>query len=396
MTDKKKTSFGLAIVSVMLCFFAMGFVDLIGTANNFVKSDFGLSDSMANFMTSTMLFLMFLVFSVPSGLLMNKIGRKKTVLASLVVTLVAMVLPVVDYSLPSIVVFSVLLGIGNAMLQTALNPLLSSLVSGDKLASSITFGQFVKAIASFLAPIIASWGAKMTTSLFGLEWRILFPIYFVIGILATLLLLASHIEEEKTDGKVSGFMECMGLLKKPFVLLCFFGIVCHVGIDVGTNMTAPKVLVERFGLCLNEAMGATAVYFFCRTVGSFLGAFLLRVFSNKTFLGLSVVIMLVALAGMMVLDSQAAIYTCIGLIGFGNSNVFSIIFAEALSSEPDYQNEVSGLLIMGLIGGAIFPILMGLASDGMGSQNGALAVMVAGVAFLFVYFMLLKSPKKAK
>ena len=374
----------------------MGFVDLIGTANNFVKSDFGLSDSMANFMTSTMLFLMFLVFSVPSGLLMNKIGRKKTVLASLVVTLVAMVLPVVDYSLPSIVVFSVLLGIGNAMLQTALNPLLSSLVSGDKLASSITFGQFVKAIASFLAPIIASWGAKMTTSLFGLEWRILFPIYFVIGILATLLLLASHIEEEKTEGKVSGFMECMGLLKKPFVLLCFFGIVCHVGIDVGTNMTAPKVLVERFGLCLNEAMGATAVYFFCRTVGSFLGAFLLRVFSNKTFLGLSVVIMLVALAGMMVLDSQAAIYTCIGLIGFGNSNVFSIIFAEALSSEPDYQNEVSGLLIMGLIGGAIFPILMGLASDGMGSQNGALAVMVAGVAFLFVYFMLLKSPKKAK
>lgn len=236
----------------------------------------------------------------------------------------------------------------------------------------------------------------MTTSLMGLEWRILFPIYFVIGILATLLLLASHIEEEKTEGKVSGFMECMGLLKKPFVLLCFFGIVCHVGIDVGTNMTAPKVLVERFGLCLNEAMGATAVYFFCRTVGSFLGAFLLRVFSNKTFLGLSVVIMLIALAGMIVLDSQVAIYACIGLIGFGNSNVFSIIFAEALSSEPDYQNEVSGLLIMGLIGGAIFPILMGLASDGLGSQNGALAVMIAGVAFLFVYFMLLKSPKKAK
>lgn len=394
MNNKKKTSFGLAIVSVMLCFFAMGFVDLIGTANNYVKQDFGLSDGVANFMTSTMLFLMFLVFSVPSGLLMNKIGRKKTVLASLVVTLVAMVLPLVDYSLPVIVVFSVLLGIGNAMLQTALNPLLSSLLKGDKLSSSITFGQFVKAIASFLAPLIAAWGA-LHVQLFDHGWRVLFPIYFVIGLVATLLLLSAHIEEEKTEGKVSGFVECISLLKKPFVLLCFFGIVCHVGIDVGTNMTAPKVMQAAFGIALEDAMIVTSVYFFCRTVGSFLGAFLLRVFSNKMFLGLSVVMMLLGFCGMFVAGSQIAMYVCVGLVGFGNSNVFSIIFAEALSSEPANQNEVSGLLIMGLIGGALFPLLMGLVSDSVG-QNGALAVMLAGVAYLFVYFLLLKSGKSAK
>lgn len=148
----------MQIVPVMLCFFAMGFVDLVGTASNYVQKDLGLTDSQANLFPS-LVFFWFLIFSVPTGMLMNRIGRKKTVLISLVVTAVSLIIPVAgDSYLTMLAAFS-LLGIGNAIMQTSLNPLVTNLISGDKLASTLTFGQFVKAIASFLAPILAAWGA---------------------------------------------------------------------------------------------------------------------------------------------------------------------------------------------------------------------------------------------
>ena len=126
-----------------------------------------------------------------------------------------------------------LLGIGNALMQTSLNPLVSTVMKGGNLASTLTFGQFVKAIASFMAPYLAMWGAQASIPAFGLGWRVLFPIYLVIGILATLLLFSTPIEEEPIEGKASSFIQCLSLLGKPIVLLSFLGIMCHVGIDVG-------------------------------------------------------------------------------------------------------------------------------------------------------------------
>ena len=155
-----------AFVSVMFCFFSMGFVDLVGTASNFVKDDLGLSDSIVNLMPSLVVFW-FLIFSVPTGVLMNKIGRKKTVLLSLFVTVLSLLLPMFSESLTMMLISFSLLGIGNTLMQTSLNPLVSSLVSGN-LASTLTFGQFIKAIASFMAPIIAAWGAASTIPQFGL------------------------------------------------------------------------------------------------------------------------------------------------------------------------------------------------------------------------------------
>ena len=135
-------------------------------------------------------------------------------------------------------------------MQTSLNPLITNIIKGDKLASTMTFGQFVKAIASFMAPYIAMWGATAAMPSFGLGWRVLFPVYGIIGILAALLLLLSNIEREQVADKASGFAECFKLLGKPIVLLSFLGIMCHVGIDVGTNTTAPKLLMERVGMTL--------------------------------------------------------------------------------------------------------------------------------------------------
>ena len=184
--ENTKNSSLAKLFPVMLCFFAMGFVDLVGIASNYVKADLNLTDSQANIFPS-LVFFWFLIFSVPTGMLMNRIGRKKTVLLSLAVTFASLLLPVLETDMRLMLISFSLLGIGNALMQTSLNPLLSNVVSGERLASSLTFGQFVKAIASFLAPYIAMWGATQTIPSFGLGWRVLFPVYMVIAVLAICL-----------------------------------------------------------------------------------------------------------------------------------------------------------------------------------------------------------------
>ena len=375
----------IQLIPVMLCFFAMGFVDLVGIASNYVQSDLGLSDSAANIFPS-LVFFWFLIFSVPTGMLMNKIGRKNTVLLSLVVTVISLLLPLFGETYGLMLVAFSLLGIGNALMQTSLNPLITNVIKGDKLASTMTFGQFVKAIASFLAPYIAMWGATAAMPTFGLGWRVLFPVYMAIGILASLLLLVTPIEREAAPDKASSFAECFKLLGKPIILLSFLGIMCHVGIDVGTNTTAPKLLMERVGMTLTEAGFATSLYFIFRTLGCLSGSFILAKFNNRKFFLISVILMALSMCGMFFGTSKLMLYVAIALVGFGNSNIFSMVFAQALTAVPEKQNEVSGLMIMGLFGGTVFPLLMGFASDAVG-QAGAVAVMAIGVIYLFYYFI---------
>ena len=380
----------LQIAPVMLCFFAMGFVDLVGTASNYVQKDLGLSDSQANLFPS-LVFFWFLIFSVPTGMLMNMIGRKKTVLVSLAVTAGSLILPVFGDSYMMMLMAFSLLGIGNAIMQTSLNPLVTNLISGDRLASTLTFGQFVKAIASFLAPLLAAWGATTYLPTFGLGWRVLFVIYAIVSLLSIAALGATPIEEEQPD-KASGVGECLKLLGRPFILLCFIGIMCHVGIDVGTNTTAPKIIMERLGLPLEEAGFATSVYFIFRTAGCFLGAFILRYMSPGKFFGFSVVMMLAAMILLFVGDTLAGIYIALAMIGFGNSNIFPIVFSQALMAMTKAKNEVSGLMIMGLFGGTVFPLAMGYAADAVG-QAGAVGVMLAGVVYLLYYTLKIKTSK---
>lgn len=378
----------LTLIPIMLCFFAMGFVDLVGIASNYVKEDLGLTDSVANVFPS-LVFFWFLIFSVPTGMLMNRIGRKKTVLLSLVITVFSLLLPIFGEGFYLMLVAFSLLGIGNALMQTSLNPLVSTVIKGGNLASTLTFGQFVKAIASFMAPYIAMWGAKATIPSFGLEWRVLFPIYMIIGIVASLLLLSTPIEEEKIEGKPSTFAECLKLLGTPIVLFSFLAIMCHVGIDVGTNTTAPKILMERLGMTLNDAAFATSLYFIFRTIGCLTGSFFLRVMSNKSFFIISTCMLVLSMLGLFFGTSKLVLYTAIALVGYGNSNLFSIVFTQALLSVPEKKNEVSGLMIMGLFGGTVFPLLMGFASDAIG-QKGAVLIMAVGVLYVLSYIPKIK------
>ena len=374
----KEKNIYLLLLPIMFSFFVMGFVDLTGIATNYIKADFELSDTIANLLPS-MVFFWFLIFSIPTGMLMNRIGRRNTVLLSLAVTALALLIPLLGYSFPIMLISFSLLGIGNTFMQVSLNPLLSNIVSGEKLASSLTFGQFIKAIASFLAPIIAAWAAFR----FG-DWKILFVIFFVIAIFALISLSLTKIKDQERTDKSSTFRECFALLGNKLVLLAFLGIMCHVGIDVGINLTAPKILIERLGIGLEDAGYITSIYFLFRTIGCFSGAFILARWSHRVFFIISSLLMVVAFGGLFFLHEFMPIYICVALVGFGNSNIFPILFSKALLHLPERQNEVSGLMITGLFGGTIFPFFMGIASDAIGSQLGAILIMSLGVVYLMV------------
>ncbi len=389
----------MALLPIMLTFFTMGFVDLVGAVSNNMQEDFGLTNTEANFFPS-LVFFWFLIFSVPTGMLMNKIGRKRTVLLSVAVTTLAVLLPLFDSFMPSkesqlwlmYISFS-LLGIGNAIMQTSINPLVTMIVKGH-LASTLTFGQFVKAIASFIAPLIAAWGATTTAPLLGLSWRILFLFFFIIGMVATLWLGLTTIEEEPLEGKASSYIDCLKMLGKPLVLLSFIGIMCHVGIDVGTNAVAPKILLERIGGsgdALKNFEYATSIYFLFRTAGCLTGSIVMRKMNIRLFYIIIVLMMALSMVGLIFGTNKWELWAAIALVGFGNSNVFSVILSQALLSAPKKQNEVSGLMIMGLFGGTVFPIVMGWASDAAANagatypQVWAAVVMAVGVIYLLTY-----------
>ena len=384
------------LVPVMLCFFTMGFVDMLGIAKNHMMDD-GVVSSSTAYMLASLVFFWFFIFSIPTSLLMNRIGRKQTVLLSLVITLVSMVIPIFwVQSLPMMIIFFSLLGIGNTLMQTSLNPLVDVVMKGGASASTLTFGQFIKSICSLMAPLIAKWGAMQEIPSMGLGWRILFPAYLVIGILITLLLFGTRIEEElqpQAQKSISKqFADALALLVPntktggAAVLLCFLAIVCHVGVDVGTNLTAPEILKERLNFTSGKADDAILLYFIFKMFGSFSGSFIMSHLKDWTFLLVSVLMMVASAVGLFFGQTQWILFVSIALMGYGNGNPFSIIFARALKAAPEKKNEVSGLLIMGLIGGMVFPIFMGFASDAMG-QVGAVLVMTVGILYLLGFWL---------
>lgn len=380
---RKKTSSSLILIPVMLSFFVMGFVDLVGVAANHMQADFALSDTMAN-LCPAMVFLWFLLFSIPAGILMNYIGRRKTVLLSLFITTVSLLIPLLRYEFVMMLISFSLLGIGNVLLQVSLNPLVSNVVSERHLASSLSFGQFIKGIASFLAPFIASWAALTMD-----EWRELYPIFLLITLVSIIGLGFTSIEELDDYSESDSLKSYGRLLGNPLIRLIWIGIICHVGIDVGINLTAPKIFVERLGFSVADASMAGSVYFLSRTIGCLIGAVVLQYIASERFFRWSVFGLLLALIGLSFASTLEQLYAILLILGIGNANIFSILISKALNTFPDNKNEVSGLMITGLCGGALFVVPMGIVSDWIESQAGALIILGLGavyLTYLSVYF----------
>ena len=365
----------LQMFSVMLAFFVMGVCDLVGIGANYAKTDFDLSDTLTNLLPF-MVFLWFFVLSVPTGIMMNRIGRRATVLVSLYITLVALLIPFIHYSFVFMLLSFSLIGIGNTLLQVSLNPLLAHIVTPERLSGQLTLGQSIKAIASFATPVFTTWAATQLG-----DWRLVFLAFTCLTLVSILCLHWIHIDEGQPERRTS-FSECFALLSDPFIFLLFVGLLVHVGTDVGVNTTAPKLLTERTGIPLSATGYAASAYFLFRIIGCFVGVFLFSRFSARyVFLG-SILTTVVGTVGLFFCHNVLPIYACIAFIGLGNANLFSVIYSQALRQCPERSNAISGLMIMAVSGGALFPLLMGIGADLVHGQTGALVVLALCVSYL--------------
>jgi fucose permease len=281
-----------------------------------------------------------------------------------------------------------LLGIGNTILQVSLNPLVSNIVKKEQLTSSLTLGQFIKAIAAFLGPILAGFAATTLGN-----WKLMFPIFAGITVLSSLWLLLTPVEKETEVSETTSFKAAFALLGDKTILFLFLGILFVVGVDVGMNTATPKFLMERTGMALDKAGLGTSLYFAARTAGALIGAILLAKLSAKKFFRISMVLAIFALVAMIALSNTIGILVMVAIIGFSIANIFSIIFSMALQKLPNRANEISGLMVMGIAGGAIFPLLMGVMADKMG-QTGALLVILGCMVYLLVAAFLVRSETK--
>ena len=379
MENVKNTSLPLMqILPIMFGFFVMGFVDIIGMVNNYVKNDFtDLNDSVAN-LISLSCFVWFFLCAIPTSMLMNKIGRKKVVALSFCVTVLAMVVPLVDYSFGTMLLTFSLVGIGNTILQVALNPLVTNVVSPKQLTGTLTFGQFIKAVSSFLGPIIVGWAAG---TIYG--WKLIFIFYAVTSLLALVWLWLTPVPKETDEKQNVSFKQTLSLLKDPYILAFFLGIVVLVGVDVSINMTFPKIIMERCELSLNGAGMSNSVYFFARTVGAFAGGILLLKIPEVKFYAVSIWTALVGLLLLVFCQNIVLVYLSIIVFGLGYANLFSIIFSLSMKHVPSRTNDVSALLIVGLVGGGILPPVLGLFTDGFKTQVAAVVFLICIWGYMF-------------
>ena len=372
-----KKTFNLC--AVLFGFFVMGFCDIVGISSDYAASAFGWSPTMAGLIPSVV-FVWFFLLGVPFGVMMNHIGRKNTVLLSMAVTVVGMALPLVHYDSTMTLVAYALLGIGNAILQVSLNPLLQNVVTDERLlTSSLTAGQVVKAISSFVGPFIVLAAVNLLGGGDEGKWYLCFPIMGAITLVSGLWLLLSPIKHEESQ-QGSGLGQTLSLLSDKTVLLLFLGIFFAVGTDVSTNFLSSKVMISRFDYTKEAAGMAPQLYFICRTVGAFLGMFLMTKISEMRYFRLNIIFCLLFAVALALISHETVNLICIGGIGFCCSCVFPIIYGLALKCRPEKANEISGLMIMAVAGGTV-SFLVGAANDQAGIMGGAL-VIAAEIAYL--------------
>lgn len=364
---------------VLFGFFVMGFCDIVGISSDYVQRTFGWSPVMTGFVPS-LVFIWFLFLGIPVGNQMNKWGRKNTVLLSMGITIVGMLLPLLVYDSVTCMIAYALLGIGNAILQVSLNPLLSNVVTSQRLlTSSLTAGQVIKAVSSLVGPEIV----LLAVAYFGEDkWYYCFPILGFITLLSAVWLLATPIKrEDAASASRLSVSDTFSLLKDKTILLLFLGIFFIVGVDVATNFISSKLMAERFGWTAEQVKFAPQVYFLSRTVGALLGAFLLARIAEMKYFRVNIVACIFSLLLLAVVKNDTVNLICIGAVGFFASSVFSIIYSMALQAKPEKANQISGLMITAVAGGGVVTPVIGFAIGTVGIIGGVF-VTLACVLYL--------------
>lgn len=363
------------IVPVFLSFYIMGFVDLVGVATGYIKQDFNLSDSMAQLLPS-MVFIWFALISIPTGIYQDRIGKRKMASLAMIITGIGLIIPFIHYSYTTVIIAFIILGIGNTILQVSANPLLIDISSKESKAANLSLSQFIKATASMLGPILIVAIARYTGN-----WKIIFPLYAILSIFGALWLYSVKIEESKPDKEPATLKTVLALFKIKYIVVMLFSVFFMVGFDVAINTNIANFLSTRFTINLETASMGISIYFAALMVGRFAGAFLLRRLNITKFLTFSTILTLIGLAGIIVSSNLTLAWIMIFVTGIGFSNIFPIIFTIAIEKRPEYANEISGMIILAVCGGAVIPPIMGVISDSFGVTQ-SLFVLVACILYV--------------
>jgi fucose permease len=382
--NEKKIEMRL-VVPVLLSFFVMSFVDLVGIGKDRVAGDLELSDFILGLIPFAA-FIWFFILSVPVGIIQARVGKKRMLNAGMIITGIGLFIPYFFYNFVTVIAGFALLGIGNTIVQVSANPLLVDVVPGRRASSFLSFSQFIKAIGSMLAAPLAA----VFASRFG-DWKLLFLVYGIISFLSVLWLGTVKIEETAASGTKASMASAFRLLGNSYILMMVLSIFLVVGIDVGFNYFSGKYLTARFGFEEVSAQSGRSVYFFGRMLGTFAGALILtKLSSTKGFLYSAILSIITILLIMIIPASKAAAWILVFLIGLGVANIFPLVFSLTVQKYPGRSNEISGLMMMAISGGALIPPVIGLVSDSLGVVPGMGVLLLCTVYLLIVSWIIIR------
>lgn len=384
---KSRLNPAIASLPVFMAFLCMGFGDVAGTLTDIVKEEYSLSNSLAGLIPFSG-FIMFGILSVPFSLVMARKGRKNILSFGLFAALAGLVFPLIfGFEAFSVLVLAILmLGAGAALLQVAGNPVMRDVSPEGKYSRNLSFGQFVKAIGSLSgallpAAAVAWWGS---------DWKLIFPVYAIFITLTILILLFIPIKEKENIEKPPTLRSCLSLLSRPEISIMVIAIFLYVGAEVSMSSKLPGYLESNFGLEI-EKLGVASVGLFFLTImaGRFLGGIVLNWLSARKFLLITVIISLLGISGLFFNHQTIAIIS-IMIIGLGFANIFPLIFSVTVDRNPEISNELSGLMVTAIIGGAVLPLLTGIVAD---LGNITLSFLIPGLAILYSLFVAIKLNK---
>lgn len=385
-TFPKANSRHIYIVAlIMLTFFVISFLtNIIGALNPDFISGFHLSLTMAAFLPSAF-FIAYGLVSIPTGMLLEKYKEKKIMVAGFVVAFIGSLLLALVHNYLSAILSLFLIGCGMAMLQVVINPLLRTSGGEEHYAFNSVLAQLVFGAASFLSPMVYSYFAQhlrgQTTGFLGLfsgivpaglPWISLYWIFTVISVVMILIIRVSRfpVVRLKADETAGPLQTHLMLFRKRTVILFFIGMICYVGTEQGIANWISKFL-ETYHHYDPQTRGADTVAYFWgfMTAGGVVGLFLLKILdSRKVLIGFTIAALACLTAAFF--GSGPVALIAFPAVGFFASVMYPIIFSLALNSIDEHHGSFAGIMVTGIIGGAIVPLIIGGLGDALGLRTG--------------------------
>ncbi len=386
------------VLPVLMVFFAMGFGDVVGPIVSLAKDTFNLSYKVAGLLPMVG-FIMFFLLSVPFGLLQDKKGKKLVINIGLITAAAGLLLPIClgmfgKFNVTPgamgqfyVLLTSIMLLCGGAtILQVSGNAIMKDVSDDKSYAGNMSLAQGIKAVGSSIGFVVPPLAAKFL----GLDWTVLFPIYCIMVIITLLWLNAAGIHEKKVEGHTASLQSCAKLFfGNSYVVLMVMTIFLYVGAEICVSANTPMLFKDIFGMGSGVLLLAWMLFFLPILVGRLLGPAILKKYSPKQFLLGTAVL---AALGIVLIFTKNLYCAYLGtlMIGFGFANIFPLVFSITVDNMPERNNELSALMVMAISGGALFPFIMGVASDTVGLVAGYIVPLLCVGYIIFVAFYNLK------